>query len=286
MATLTIARFTLLELWRRRLVLAVAVLAALLVALTTWTFAYLPGVTIRLSAFFGGVETTRPLASQVLILLMFLWSALFAATAAVIAAFAISSSVESGEILGLLARPVSRVEFVLGRWSGLAVFVVVFAAVGSGAEILAAFLTTGHVPADTLQTLLFVAMEGLVILTFALALSTHLPGIAAGVVAVVSFGFAWIGGVMGGLGVWTENPPLTEVSTITKLVLPSDALWRAALFHLERPGGLFSGVRSVTMAANPFFDSEASTSLYLVWSIGWIVGVLGLAAWSFREREI
>ncbi len=40
------------------------------------------------------------------------------------------------------------------------------------------------------------------------------------------------------------------------------------------------------MAANPFFDSEPGTELYLYWSEAWIAAVLGFAIWRFRTREV
>ncbi len=287
MAALTVARLTLLELWRRRLVPALAVLLLVLVALAAWTFSHLAGLAFRFSTFFG-VET-QPVASQLLILVMFLWSALFAISAAFVAAPAISASVESGEILAILARPVHRAEFVLGRWLGLALFVAAFATVGSAAQIGVTLATTGHAPVDTQGTILSVVLEGLVVLTLSLALSTRLSAIAAGVVALASFGLAWLGGVVGGIGAWTHTEALADASTVTKLLLPSDAVWRVALYHLERPGGIFSGARSVTMAANPPFSLNNETAggeEYLLWSAGWIVVVLLIAIVSFRTREL
>ena len=39
-------------------------------------------------------------------------------------------------------------------------------------------------------------------------------------------------------------------------------------------------------AGNPFFAATPPAPVYLAWSLAWIVGVLALAIWSFRSREV
>ena len=39
-------------------------------------------------------------------------------------------------------------------------------------------------------------------------------------------------------------------------------------------------------AGNPFFAATPPAPVYLAWSLLWIGGVLALAIWSFRSREV
>jgi hypothetical protein len=71
------------------------------------------------------------------------------------------------------------------------------------------------------------------------------------------------------------------------VLLPSDAVWRGALFMLERPGGTYSGARSATMAANPLFgQADAAPELLLGYALVWIALVLGIAVVAFRFRDL
>ena len=66
--------------------------------------------------------------SQILVLVAFMFSFVLAMTAAFLGAPAIAADVESGVAHAMLARPIRRADLVVGRWLGLAVVVVAYAA--------------------------------------------------------------------------------------------------------------------------------------------------------------
>ena len=92
---------------------------------------------------------------------------------------------------------------------------------------------------------------------------------------------------MEGVGTAFANDTITHVGTATKLILPTDGLWRGAVWSLE-PAAVIAGFANAGPAAagNPFFAATPPPSAYLVWSVAWIAGVLALAVWSFRAREV
>lgn len=284
-AARTIASSTWEEASQSRIVTATVVLSLVVLGLSAWTFSHLGGLSIRVGAFFGA--DTKLVASQLLILLMYLWSGMVAVAAAFFGAVAVAGEIASGEVVSVLARPVRRAELLLGRWLGLAVVIAAFAVAVTAAQMLVVYLTVGFAPANAIGVVVFVLAQALVILTVAVALATRLPVAGAAVTTLLLFGFAWVGGVIGGIGAWTNGPALMQASSLTKLLLPSDAVWRGALFMLERPGGVFSGARSVTMAANPFFGADdAAPELLLAYALAWIIVVLGVAILAFRSRDL
>lgn len=109
-AVVTIARLSLLEALRRRLLWALVALTALLVVVTAWAFQRL----IEASPL-SAAETTLAV-SQLLILMAFMFSFVLAMTAVFVGSPSIAAQVESGEVLALLARPIRRADLVLGRW--------------------------------------------------------------------------------------------------------------------------------------------------------------------------
>src|SRR5207253_1949650 len=84
--------------------------------------------------------------------------------------------------------------------------------------------------------------EAIVILTLALALSTRFAGMVGGVVALIFWGVAWIGGIVGGVGLVLGNETATHVGTVTRLVLPTDGMWRGAVWALE-PATIIAAAR-------------------------------------------
>ncbi len=284
-AVLVIARLVIREVLRRRLVLALLALTLLAVALTTWGFSRIP--TLAPDGVPLPPATARLLASQLLILVMFMFSQVLALSAVFVASPAISGDVESGVAQAMLARPLSRWQFVLGKWLGLAVLVITYAALAVSAELAGVFLVVDYLPPQPLECLAFLIAEGLVLLTFGLLLSTSFSGMVGGVAALVLFGLAWLGGIVAGLGAAFENDVLERVGTATKLILPTDGLWRGAVYALE-PVSVLSGAipSGPSSPANPFFAAAPPPVAYLAWCALWLAAVLGLAVWSFSRREV
>lgn len=278
----TIARLSLLEALRRRLLWALVGLTALLVIITAWAFARL----LEASPLPRG--ETQLAVSQLLILVAFMFSFVLAMTAVFVGSPAIAGLVESGEALALLARPIRRADLVLGRFIGFGVVVVIYAAVAGLGEIGGVGVTTGYLPPHPLQAACYVALEGLVLLTLAVLLSTRLGVITGGAIAVVLFGIAWVMGVVGAAGAILDNDSIQTAGTVSRIVLPTDIAWRGAIASLEPSATLLSslGRDTAIFAVNPFYAAAAPPTDQLVYTGAWIVVVLSLAILLFSRREL
>lgn len=283
---IAIARLTLVEAARRRLLWALAGLTLVTVAVTTWGVGRLVDVA-RGSEGIDQLQLALGV-SQVLILVAFMFSFVLAMTGAFLAAPAIAGDLESGVALAVLARPIRRADLVLGRWLGLSVVLALYAVVAGLLETMAVAWTTGYTPPDPVGAAVHLAAEGIVLLTFALALSTRLAAIAGGAVSVVAFGLAWMLGVLGGVGVFFGVPILRTGADLANVLLPTDLLWRGTVFALEPPAAiLFSGgVAGRALSANPFFADAPLSPAELGWVVVWLVVVLALAVVSLDRREI
>lgn len=283
---LTIARLTMVEAARRRLLLALVVLTIGVAAASLWGFSKLWDVHPRGGGSISPVQV-RTVASQLLILVAFMFAAVLALSAAVVAAPSLSGDVESGLALAMLARPIRRADLVLGKWLGLAVMLVLYTAASAGLEMLAVNWATGYVPPHPLILVLFLTGVGLALLTLSLALSTRLSGITGAVVALAGYFVAWVGGIVGGIGGALDNQALTTAGTLSRLLLPTDGLWRGAVWAME-PAPLLTAARAggPAAAAFPFAAADPPPGAYLVWAVLWVVGVLALGVWSFHRRPV
>jgi ABC-type transport system involved in multi-copper enzyme maturation permease subunit len=281
-----IARLTVQESSRRRLLLALLILTLIVVGFSAWGFHKITTVT-------RGDGTPLPpeqvslITSQLLIVVTFMFSGVLALSAAVVAGPLISGEVESGLLLSMLARPVRRSEVVIGKWLGLAVLVAVYAAGAASLELAAVDWATGYLPPHPVELSVFVAADGLVLLSLGLLLSTRLSGITAGVIALVAWLMAWIAGVVGDIGTGLQNQALQNVGVVSHLLLPSDGLWRGAIYAME-PDTLIATMRALGTAgrANPFAAVDPPPVAFLIWVVVWFGIVLSLSVWSFRRREI
>jgi ABC-type transport system involved in multi-copper enzyme maturation permease subunit len=225
--------------------------------------------------------------SQLLIVVTFMYSGVLALSAAVVAAPLISSEVESGLLLSILARPVRRSEVVIGKWLGLAVLVAIYAAGSAFLELAAVDWATGYLPPHPTELVLYVGAEGLVLLSLGLLMSTRLSGITGGVIALVAWLMAWIGGIVGDIGTGLQNAAIENVGIISHLVLPTDGLWRGAVYAME-PDVMIAQLRAAGTIgrANPFAQVDPPPAGFLMWVVVWFALMLALSIWSFRTREI
>jgi ABC-type transport system involved in multi-copper enzyme maturation permease subunit len=279
---LTVAGLTLREAARRKVLRALAGLTAVLLGLSAWGFWRLSQVEI------GGAGLTsgeaRLVASQVLNLVMFGYSLIAALGTAFLAGPTLAGELESGAALSLLARPVRRSTVLLGKWLGLVAFGSGFVAVAGLAQILVVRAAVDYWPPDPVVGLLLLAVQTTVLLTLGLLLSTVVSPMASGVVAVGLFGATWVAGVVGGVGDAIDNESVARVGTISRMLLPTDGLWRGAMHAFQDPGALLQIGQGGE--AFPFLSATSLSGVYLGWVVVWVLMVGGLAALSFSRRDV
>ena len=277
----TIAALTLREAARRRVLRALAVLTVLLLVLSGWGFS-------RLAAESGfGTLTSgqaRLVASQLLNLVMFGLSLIAALGTAFLAGPTLSGETESGVALAMLARPIRRSAVLLGKWLGLVAFGGGFVVLAGLAQCLVVWVTVGYWPPQPAAALALLAAQTIVLLTLGLLLSTVISPMASGVVAVGLFGATWIAGVVGGVGDVLGNDGVARVGTVSRMLLPTDGLWRGAMHAFQDPSVITSF--GPEAAAFPFLSEAPLTATYLAWAAVWVAMVWGLAAASFLRKDL
>jgi ABC-type transport system involved in multi-copper enzyme maturation permease subunit len=278
----TIAALTLREAFRRRVVLALTVLTVLLLVVSGWGFS-------RVAAESGGTTLTsgeaRLTASIMLNLVMFGFSLIAALGTAFLAGPTLSGETESGIALAMLARPIRRSAVLLGKWLGLVAFGSGFVVLAGLAQCLVVRATVDYWPPQPALALALLAAQTVVLLTLALLLSTAISPMASGVVAVGLFGATWIAGVVGAIGASLGNDGVARVGTVSRMLLPTDGLWRGAMRAFQDPSALieFGGSEG---QAFPFLSVAPLTVTYVVWAAVWVTMIWGLAAASFLRKDL
>jgi hypothetical protein len=107
-----------------------------------------------------------------------------------------------------------------------------------------------------------------------------------GIVALLLFGIAWMGGVAKAVGAAVGSEVVQNVGTATSLIVPTDGLWRGALYHLEPAVMVAAGSGNRIAAANPFLTLQPPSLAYDLYALAWVAAVLGLAIFSFSRRQV
>jgi ABC-type transport system involved in multi-copper enzyme maturation permease subunit len=281
-AALTMAALTLREAARRRVLRALGVLTVVLLGLSAWGFAKIASVEVDGAGLTSG--EARLVASQVLNLVLFGYSLVAALGTAFLAGPTLSGELESGAALAVLARPVRRTTVLLGKWLGLVAFGAGFVVVAGLAQLVVVRLTVGYWPPDPVAGLALLAVQTAVLLTLGLLLSAVISPMASGIVAVGLFGATWVAGVVGGVGDALGNAAVSRVGTVSRMLLPTDGLWRGAMHAFQDPSALLSLGQGGQ--AFPFLSTTSLSGAYLGWVAVWVLLVGGLAALAFSRRDV
>ena len=170
---------------------------------------------------------------------------------------AISSEIDSGTLHAVLARPIRRADVVLGRWLAYAGLI---GALRGGHGRRDPRRWPGWRPATRrstrLRTIGLMVLGALVLLTVSLFGSTLFSTLANGVISFTLFGLAWLGGLIEFIGGMVQNAAMVNLGIAISLLVPSDAIWKAASFYAQSP--LFLAIGG-TRGQVPFIGSAPPT---------------------------
>jgi Cu-processing system permease protein len=299
MSALVVARWTVLEARRRRLVLAGILLSVAFVALFAVGFALLYNTQERemaeaaasgvSAAELNGREELLAISTFLVIFGLYGVQFLAALLGLFLGAASVSPEIDSGALHAVLARPLSRLEYLLGRFLALAGLLVAYVVVMSAALLLVARVVAGFQPGDATRVVGLMVLEVLILLAVSLLGSTVLPTLANGVVMLVLFGLAWLGGIIGFVGtIPPGNELLANLGTAVSLLLPADAVWRGASFHVLPPSFLVASsfASGEDVFGLPFGSTAPMAPAMLAWAVAYPVACLALAVAAFRRRDL
>lgn len=280
-----IARFTIQEAVSRRLILTglLASAAYLLVFGLGFHFAHDKALENARSV---AQQMTVPIALTTLTLLG-LYVVYFMASflAVFLAVGSISGEIDSGTVYAILARPLRRSNLVLGRWLAHGALVVVYLAMMAGLVLLEARWIGGVEVPSAVRAMALMGLGALTVMSLAVCGSTLLSTMANGVAVFALIGLAWLGGMVEWAGGLIQQPAMQNLGIVVSLLVPSDALWRAASYYLQPPA-LLSASSGAGAGLLPFASSLPPSVPFLAWSVGYVVVCLAGALAAFARRDL
>ncbi len=285
MTALQVARWTIKEAVRRRLLVGLVLLSTIFIGLFALGFALLYD---KVRASEGADAFVGTLAANVLTLFgLYAVQFLAAFLALFLSVGAISADLDSGMLHAVLARPIPRSQYLFGRWLAFAGLLVGYVITMAGALLLIARLVAGYQPVSPVRTLALLTLEVLLLVSVGLLGSTLLPTLGNGVLTFSLFGLAWLGGIVELIGSAVNNVGMANVGTGVALAFPSDALWRGASYFAQSPAFLAqtSAIGQVS-GGIPFASTSPPTAAIMAWSAAYLLVTLAVARAAFARRDL
>lgn len=272
----TIVGATLREAARRRILLAALVLGVAFLAL----FGIGLGFVHRDLGRHGVAALQQRLALTFLTLAgLYAVNFLTVMTAAFVPVDTLSGEIASGVVQTVASKPIRRSTIVLGKWLGFAILLTGYLALMAGGLLAVARVVAGLTPPHVERGLPLMLLEGMILLTLSIAGGTRLATITNGVLVVGLYGLAFLGGWIEQVGALAGNVAARDVGTVTSLVMPGEALWQLAAWHMQPPI-----MRDLSLT--PFSPASVPSPAMVAWAVAYVAVALLVAVRSFERREL
>jgi Cu-processing system permease protein len=272
----TIVLATLAEASRRRILVATLVLGLCFVGLFSIGITFAQAEMIRE----GDSPLQRPLVLGMLTLAgLYAVNFLTVITAAFLPVDTLSGEIASGVMQTVASKPIPRGTIVLGKWLAHVIVLVGYILLVGGGVILSARLITGILPPNVHLGLTFLLLEGLTVLTVSIAAGTRVSTIANGIICVGLYGFAFLGGWFEQIGTFAGLGSASTIGTIASLVFPSEAMWQLAAYSMQP-------AIARDLQLTPLSPVSVPSPLMVVWTVGYVIAMLGFAFRSFARRSL
>jgi Cu-processing system permease protein len=289
--TLVIARLTFREALRRKALYGAIALTVAFLALYAWGAGYVvqelnevPGDGLARLASQGGVDVRVLAIGELLLAGLYAVSNIAGLLAIFMAAGTISQEVEGGTLQSILAKPVSRLQVVLGKWLGgalmLAAYVIVTGLVAAGIV----YWRAGYLPPQLPLGLLFLVLKATLLYSLTMVGSSLVPAITTGIVMLIVYVVANVTGMIEQVGVAIGSETMIRIGVVASLLIPSNALWKMGAAVVQPPNPL--PALGINMSLGPFGVVDPPSVWMGVYAVGYTLAALALAALIFSRRDL
>lgn len=271
------------ELTRKRVFLVTLILTALFLILFAFGVRELVG-----AGGLGQRSSAERLLNGMVLMVMGLFFAQFLAAFFVLFSSmgTVTGEQESGLLLAVAARPVSRWKLYLSKWLGHAVWIAVYSAIlyMSVAWTVHSLAGIPLFVADLVRGLgLFIWMP-LLLLSLTMLGSVYLPMLGNGICAALLYGFALFTGLVEGVSIYGDtHPAVHKFFLVTSLLLPTDSVYKRSLYEVLG-GADWAGMAVSDLG--PFSIPSIPSNMYLLYTVGYAAVLLWLGCRAFSRKDL
>lgn len=260
------------------------------------TFLYLVFWTVMLNYFpntsvtHGMGDQFRPLAVHMVTRMGFQFSSMLIALLTImLGAGAIASELESGLIQGILARPIHRYQYILGKGGGLAIIAGLYAtllfflllAIGAffGLSTITGLTWPQIIPGWLLYLLLPATL-----LSLALYASTVMKAVPAGILLIFIYILGNVGGMVEMIGLYLNDSAINGMGIFLSLVSPFQTIYSTMERVLLPASGLAGG--AMAMGGGLSAGGQPASGWMFVYIAVYTLGFIALTIQKFSRKDI
>ncbi len=191
----------------------------------------------------------------------------------------LSGEIASGTVQAIATKPIRRWEVVGGKWIGFAGMLTIYLALMVGGITVVTVLQTGYTGRHLAQGFALMWLESLLLLSATFLFGTSFSTLTNGVLALGLHGLAFLGGWVEQFGSLAGSRSAVNVGIVASIIMPSEALWRRAVFEMQSP-------IANSFNISPFGGGAAPSAAMIVYAGIYTAVALGLSLRLFGTRDL
>jgi Cu-processing system permease protein len=191
----------------------------------------------------------------------------------------LSGEIASGTIQAVVTKPLPRWHVLVGKWFGFLGMLSAYIAIMVGGVNAVAYVIAGVTARHLVCGFLLIWMESVVLLSVTFAFATYFSTLTSGVLALGLHGLAFLGGWIEQFGAITQTHRAVNVGVIASVFMPSEALWRRAVFEMQSP-------LANAMRISPFSTLSVPSMAMVLYAALYLAIALGVAIGHFSQRDL
>lgn len=191
----------------------------------------------------------------------------------------ISGEITSGTIHAIATKPIARWQLLIGKWIGFIGMVAAYVIVMFGGVLAVGYWIGGVVSQNPVRGGLLIFLESILVLTVTFLFGTWFSTLTNGVLVLGLHGLAFIGGWIEQIGGFTNSQRLVTLGVVSSLIMPSEAVWRRAVFEMQSP-------ITRSLPFGPFSNVSAPSLAMIGYAGAYLVIALAIATHHFSERDL
>jgi len=191
----------------------------------------------------------------------------------------ISGEITSGTIHAIATKPIGRWQVLIGKWVGFVGMVAAYLTVMFGGVIAVGHWIGGVVSQNPIRGMLLIFLECILVLTVTFLFGTWCSTLTNGVLVLGLHGLAFIGGWIEQIGALTHSPHLVTVGVVSSLIMPSESVWRRAIFEMQSP-------IARSLPFGPFSNISAPSLAMIGYAGAYLLVALAIAIHHFAHRDL
>lgn len=282
MFTITLSTFK--EIYRKKIFHFIGILTIVYLILLTIMFRFM-GKSLNQDN--GMINMILNISSTISIVGFYFSSMLVAFLTVMLSIGMVSSEVENGTILTILTKPIRRKEYILGKYLGTAILIILYSAVLYVAVVIISTISKISIietfgVASLAKGFLFFILQPLTILSLSLYGSTKLKTLNNGILVMAIYILGAIGGVMEQVGAFSNNESLSTIGIISSLVSPFEVIYRKMISTIFASLGSFNFLGGFAMPGK----STAPSEWMIVYVCLYLAFFIFMSIKEFNKKDI